>query len=175
MIQKRNYAIILCNYSLGIQGDRNMEKEQSNYKILADRYKADVMKLAAYIPWLEQNTGKRVSSVYESNGELHGSITFPVYEGTLLQIIKTARNTQFMNRNYVYVYSRNHIKTVADELKMINKSSAKEFDILIGILSKYVLLGMTKSTLWSTGVTEGVFLNLFTKMKEIIDFWCQKQ
>ena len=52
-----------------------------------------------------------------------------------------------------------------------NLLAAKDFDILAGILSRYVLLGMTKGTLWNEGTYNGVFLNLILKMKEIVEFW----
>ena len=151
-----------------------MGTEQSNLTLMAEQYKDDVMKLAAYIPWLEKSMGSKVSSTYESNGDLKSTISFPVYDSNLLQMVKVARNTQFMNKNYAYVYSRNHIRNVQDELSKIDSATALEFDILIGILSRYVMLGMTKAVVWSDGVTNGVFLHLFIKMKEIVDFWCQK-
>lgn len=148
--------------------------EQSNLTVMAQQYKEDVMKLAAYIPWLEKSMGNKVSSIYESNEDLKSTISFPVYDSNLLKMVKVARNTQFMNKNYAYVYSRNHIRNVQDELTKIDAATALEFDVLSGILSKYVMQGMTKSAIWSDGVTQGVFYHLFTKMKEIVDFWCQK-
>lgn len=151
-----------------------MSTEQSNLTVMAQQYKEDVMKLAAYIPWLEKSMGNKVSSIYESNEDLKSTISFPVYDSNLLKMVKVARNTQFMNKNYAYVYSRNHIRNVQDELTKIDAATALEFDVLSGILSKYVMQGMTKSAIWSDGVTQGVFYHLFTKMKEIVDFWCQK-
>ena len=39
------------------------------------------------------------------------------------------------------------------------------------ILSKYVLKGMSKSTLWTEGMEEGVYYAVVNKMKELIEFW----
>jgi len=147
-----------------------MEREQSNYKVMALKYKDDVMKLAAYIPWFEQNSFQNVTKEYTTEG-LENTMSFPVYDGTLLRFVKEAKKTQFMNRNYPYVYTRNRIKNSTDELKIIKDAAAKDFDILAGILSRYVLLGMTKGTLWNEGTYNGVFLNLILKMKEIVEFW----
>ena len=76
-----------------------------------------------------------------------------------------------MNRNYVYVYSRNRIRTEADEHRFIRNATIKEMGDLWGILSKYILKGMTKAALWSEGVRNGVFLELLLKMKEILAYW----
>ena len=98
-------------------------------------------------------------------------MTFPVYDGTLLRFIKTAQDSSLINRNYTYTYSRNRIRTTQDELRFIQNATIKEMGDLWGILSRYVLKGMTKAALWSEGVKNGVFLALLLKMEEILQFW----
>ena len=44
-------------------------------------------------------------------------------------------------------------------------------DTLKGILSKYILGGMTKGQVWSEGVSNGSILKVLLKMKEILEYW----
>ncbi len=149
-----------------------MEKEDIVYRQqIVNQYKPDVEKLIRYLPWLENNAGKIVAEAFEESGIKENSITFPVYDSTLMSFIKDVQRTKLLDRNYVYVYSRNRIRTVADELRMIDQSGIKDMDVLKGILSKYVMGGMTKGRLWTEAVRNKVFLNVITKMKENIEFW----
>ena len=88
-----------------------------------------------------------------------------------MSFIKEVQRTGLLDRNYVYVYSRNRIRTVADELQIIDRCGIMEMDILKGILSKYVMGGMTKGRLWTEAVYNQVFLKVLMKMKENIEFW----
>ena len=108
---------------------------------------------------------------FEGSGIKDSSITFPVYDGMLMSFIKEVQRTGLLDRNYPYVYSRNRIRTVKDELAAIDRSGIREMDILKGILSKYVLGGMTKGKLWGEAVNNSVFLNVVRKMKENLEFW----
>ena len=47
----------------------------------------------------------------------------------------------------------------------------KDWEILGGILSKYVLEGQTKASLWGEAVQEDIFLLVLRKMREIIGYW----
>ena len=58
-----------------------------------------------------------------------------------------------------------------DERRFIEKSTIKEWDILCGILSKYVLGGQTRATLWNEAVKERIFCLVIRKMCDIIEFW----
>lgn len=149
-----------------------MEKEDIAYRQqIVDEYKPDVEKLVRYLPWLEEKAGKKVSETFEGSGIKESSITFPVYDSTLMSFIKEVQRTKLLDRNYVYVYSRNRIRTVADELRLIDRSGIRDMDVLRGILSKYVMGGMTKGRLWTEAVQNKVFLNVIRKMKENIEFW----
>lgn len=149
-----------------------MEKEDIVYRQqIVNEYKPDVEKLIRYIPWLEEKAGTNVSETFEGSGIKGSSITFPVYDSTLMSFIKEVQRTKLLDRNYVYIYSRNRIRTVEDELRMIDRSGIREMDVLKGILSKYVLGGMTKGKLWTEAVRNRVFLNVIIKMKKNIEFW----
>lgn len=142
----------------------------SNEEIVA-YYKEDAVRLFAYLPWLESKKGQTTSSFYGADGIAEHSIAFPVYDSNLLRFVKEADRTCFMDRNYVYVYSRNRLKTAQDELNLIQKATIREMDNLGGILSHYILGGKRKASLWSQGVANGVYVALLYKAKELIEFW----
>ena len=100
-------------------------------------------------------------------------MTIPVYDSNLMSFVKEAANSPLMDRNYPYVYTRNHIRTHEDERRIITRAGVKEWDILRGILSKYVLGGRTKSALWSQGVQENIFYLVLRQMVQIIEYWDQ--
>ena len=142
----------------------------SNEEIV-EYYRQDAVKLFRYLNWLENKSGKIVSSIYGAEGIAENSVAFPVYDGTLMSFVKEAGNTCFMDRNYVYVYSRKRLKNVKDEMNLIKNATIRDMDDLAGILSHYILGGRTKAKLWSEGVTSGVYFAVLTKMKELIEFW----
>ena len=151
-----------------------MEKEDIAYRQqVVNTYKPDVEKLIRYLPWLEEKAaaGGSVAQTFDGNGIRENSIVFPVYDGTLMSFIKDVQRTGLVDRNYPYVYSQYRIRTVQDELNAISKADIKEMNVLKGILSKYILGGMTKGRLWTEAVTNRIFLNVILKMKENIDFW----
>ncbi len=88
-----------------------------------------------------------------------------------MRFIQDASQTKFMDKNYVYVYSRLKMKSTNDEINQIHDATILQMDVLGGILSKYVLGGRTKSRLWSEGLENGIFMELIEKLKELYDFW----
>lgn len=151
-----------------------MEHEDIEYRRqVVGAYKPDVEKLIRYLPWLEEKAaaGGGVSELFGDNGIREHSITFPVYDGTLMSFIREVQRTNLIDRNYPYIYSQYRIRTVQDELHAIARADIKEMNVLKGILSKYVLGGMTKGRLWTEAVTNRIFLNVVRKMKENIEFW----
>ena len=134
-------------------------------------YKDDVEKLAKYLPWLEEKSGKAVVDIYSGDGVAEHSVSFPVYDSTLLSFLKVAENTKFMDRNYRYVYTRNFLKTVEAEKRFVESADIMKMDQLGGILSNYVLGGRTRSKLWSDGMNTGMFYLTVKKAKELVDFW----
>lgn len=148
-----------------------MNSDKLSVEEMVEYYKPDVDALAVYIPWLEQQKGKMAAQLYAGEGLDQHSVSFPVYDGTLMNFVREAQKSSLIDRNYVYAYSRNRIRTVEDEKRFIARATIREMGDLWGILSKYILKGMTKGTLWSEGVKNGVFLELLQKMTELIAFW----
>ncbi len=149
----------------------NKKEDHAYCRSLAERYRSDVKIMVRYIPWLESKAGQETSQTYEGQDLSKNSMTFPVYDGTLMSFVKDVQRTTILSRNYFYVYSRNHLRTAEDEKKFIASASIMEMDGLTGILSKYIYEGMTKGHVWSDGVKNGVFLSVIRKMKENIEFW----
>ena len=146
------------------------EDIEYRHKVVTE-YKKDVERLIRYLPWLEQKSGSKVYETYTGSGIEGNSIPFPVYDSTLMGFVKEVQRTKLLDRNYPYLYSKYLIKTVKDELKMIAEADITRMDVLKGILSKYVMGGMTKGRLWTEAVQNGVFLHVVKKMKENIEFW----
>lgn len=134
-------------------------------------YRPDTVKLLDYIVYLEKMNGRAASNNYNQDGLSEHSIVFPVYDGTLMNFIKDAEQTVFMNRNYRYSYTRFRMKDATDEHKVIDKCTIRQLDVIGDILSKYVMGGRTKSTVWAEGVRNGVYLAAITKAYELIHFW----
>lgn len=132
-------------------------------------YKEDVERLLKFLPWLEKSSGGATSGIYSGEGIENSSMAVPVYDSTLLGFIKEIRTTDFMNRNYVYTYSRYRIKTVKDELRVIDACSLQDVSVLGDIFSKYVLRGDVKGAVWSEGVSNGVYLALLLKLKDLME------
>lgn len=135
------------------------------------KYREKFDPLFRYIPWFEQKRGERTSHTYQGDGMPSDSVPIPVYDATLLSFVKEMQATGLMNRNYVYVYSRNNIRTSADELEKIESAELREMEDIVGIMAKYVLGGVTKGNLWSQAVENGVFLQALLKIKKLLDVW----
>lgn len=137
---------------------------------LVQKYKADVEKLAKYLPWLREKTGRDVARRYKVQGEGQ-TLPFPVYDTMLLNFIKELDKTVFIDKNYRYVYSRYGIRNWEDELDWIKEADIMSMDILSGILSRYAIGGRTKACLWTQGVEYQIFLEAVEKAKAIIEYW----
>lgn len=148
-----------------------MDANRAGITAVIQKYQKDVEILVKYLPWLENNTGQKLSSNYEPEESQGRSLKVPVYDATLLNFIKTAQKTSFMNRNYVYTYSRKRLKNAQDELALIEATQIMDMQVLGDILSYYVMKGMTKSTVWTDGMQNGVLYHVVKKMKELIEFW----
>lgn len=163
----KQYAIttkICKNGVFYMYGQDETKREQ-----LIEEYKPEVVKLLRYLPYFTKKTQKDVSSMYTGDGD-HKVIPIPVYDTTLLQFVKEYEKSVFCNKNYHYIYSRNHIKTHDDELRFIKNAKVTEtdFKIIGGIMSKYVLGGKTKAALWSEGVGAGIYEACLMKLNEMI-------
>ena len=78
------------------------------------KYAPDVDKLVAYVPWLEEKYGLEVKKTFDNPDVVAGSMPFPVYDSYMMEFIRTAENTGFMDPNHIYTFSRNKLKTDAD-------------------------------------------------------------
>ena len=140
---------------------------------LIKRYRADVEPLFRYISWLDRKKGAKVSTSYKDNDLAVHSMSFPVYDGTLLGFVKDVQKTQLLDRNYLYLYARYQLPTPKAEIELINSVTLLNMEVLTSILSKYIMGGMTKGWMWSQAVEEGIFLAILLKFKELIDMWDQ--
>lgn len=150
-----------------------MEESVEYMQQLAGEYKQMVVPLLKYQPWFEKNAGQAGNSYYSGPEFNEHSMTIPVYDSNLMSFVKEASASPLMDRNYPYTYSRNHINTPEDERKLIARAGIKEWNLLRGILSRYVLGGRTKSVLWSQGVRENIFYLVLKQMVQIIEYWDQ--
>lgn len=148
-----------------------MEQELEYRQQLLQEYKQAVMPLLRYLPWFEQNRGKPGSRLYRGQEFTENTMAFPIYDSTLMSFVREASRSSLMERNYRYVYTRNRLRTHEDERRLIDAAELKNWDVLCGILSKYVLGGMTKGVLWSEAVQEDIFYLVLLRMKEIIEYW----
>lgn len=138
-----------------------------------EKYRSIFEKLFRYIPWFEQKLGRKTSHMYEGDDRPSKSMPIAVYDGTLLAFVKEMQATGLMDRNYVYVYSRNNIQTYAGELKLIEETELKDIENIFAIMAKYVLGGMTKGNLWTQAVENGVFFHALLKIKELLEVFDQ--
>lgn len=157
--------------SVTFYGGKGLEQDLTYRRQLIMGYQKELEPLMRYMNWLEDKNGKKVSSLYK--GDNDNTIAFPVYDGTLLAFVKEAAKTSLMDRNYMYLYNRYSMPTPKDERERIEKVTIKDLEILPGVLSKYVLGGMTKGYVWPIAVEEGIFLAILKKMKELEALWCQ--
>lgn len=133
-----------------------------------DVYKEDMLKLIAYLPWLEKTSGKSiVSKMYDNMEPGDRFMAFPVYDGTLLSFIKEAESTRFIDRNYVYTITRNRLNSTDKEKDFAKSCDIFRLDDIGGILSKYILEGRVKAFMWSVAVDEGIFLEIVKRLQEI--------
>jgi len=120
-----------------------------------DEYRDDVLILIKYLPWLTKKSGEDVSSMYRGDDQ-NQVIPIPVYDSNLLAFVKDAEKTKFIDKNYPYVYTRLRIKNHEDEKRLLKAATLADISIFKGVISKYVLGGKTKATVWAEGVDSGV-------------------
>ena len=149
-----------------------MDHESEYLKEQMNKHRQEIEPLVKYLPWLEQASPSSASTIYKGDGlNSDTSLAFPVYDSTLLSFIKVATNSPLMDRNYPYVYTRRRINSPEDERRLIESADYKEWDVICGILSKYVLGGRTRAVLWSQGVSERIFYLCINRMLQIVTEW----
>lgn len=147
------------------------ETDKKYLQEMSKKYKQELTPLLGYFHWLEQNAGIDSSTQYDGGESAGRTMSFPIFDSTLLNFIREAQQTSFMDNNYVYVYSRLGLTTPADEKKVIEQATIADWNVLCGILTRYVKGGMTQSYLWRQGMRESIFYLIMAKMKEIVEYW----
>ena len=148
-----------------------MDNDVEYIKELIAQYRADIAPLLKYLPWLREATFASTVTMYRGQDAGEGTLSFPVYDSTLMSFIKVATDSPLMDRNYPYVYTRKRITNPEQERDIIVACDYKSWDVLKGIFSRYVLGGRTKGMLWSQGVSEQIFCLVLEKMEEIVTEW----
>lgn len=148
-----------------------MYQDNEYRKQLVSSYKEMILPLLRYIPWLEEHAGQNAGGFYKDPEASVHSIGIPVYDSNLMSFVKEAADSPLMERNYAYVYTRGRIVTHDDERRIIAGAELKDWDVLRGILTKYVVGGRTKAYLWTEGVRENIYLLVLQKMQEIVEYW----
>ena len=157
---------------MSLENDGNVN--ENSVEDVVSKYRPELEKITPHLNWLKDNMSNEVSQSY-SNSDLK-SLPFPVYDSNLLAFVKAVQSTSLLDRNYVYVYSRKHLTSAKDELAFIKDAEIRDIDDLAGILSKYILEGNTKGTVWAEGVHNGVLYSVVKKMDELVKFWgCEDQ
>lgn len=156
---------------MSMENDNNVN--ENSVEDIVSRYRPQLDKIVPYVRWLKDNSSNADVAQSYSNSDLK-SMPFPVYDSNLLAFVKACQSTNLLDRNYVYVYSRNHLNSAKDEIMFINDAGIANMEDLAGILSKYILGGMTKGTLWAEGVRNGVLHRVVEKMDELCKFWGQE-
>ena len=156
---------------MSMENDNNVN--ENSVEDIVSRYRPQLAKIVPYVRWLKDNSSNADVAQSYSNSDLK-SMPFPVYDSNLLAFVKACQSTTLLDRNYVYVYSRHRLNSAKDELSFIQDAQITDIDDLAGILSKYILTGMTKGTVWAEGVRNGVLYNVVKKMDELVKFWSVK-
>ena len=150
-----------------------MQNQRYSRDEFLEMFKQDVIRLSKYIPWLEDKSGDDVSKNYQDGNKMDHTLSFPVYDSILLAFLNDASTTVFMEKNYQYFYTKNHIHDYQDELAMIERADIMHMDILQCILSRYVFGGMVKAYLWKAGVDHKIFVAVIKKARQIVEFWSE--
>lgn len=132
-----------------------------------EQYTPDVEKLVRYLSWLKKQTAETATSYYDGEGK-ETLLQIPVFDSTLLNFVKEAEKTQFMTKNYPYVYSRFRIRSHEDEIRLMRTANVKDIDIFKGILSKYVLEGKRRPSAWRDAISENIFVTAVECLDEIV-------
>lgn len=152
-----------------------MEQDLEYRREQVRRIRPEVEPMFRYLAWLEAKEGQMVSSTYAANDISAYSVPFPVYDSTLLSFVKEVQRSSLTDRNYVYIYTRHQMKTTEEEKAHIENVTIANMEILTGVLSKYILGGMTKGWVWSQAVQDGIFLAILRKYQALFELWDQPE
>lgn len=148
----------------------SLENENEYRQEKIEKYRTVFNGLFRYIPWLIDKQGTEAAHRYD-HGNTNESFPIIVYDPTLLALVKEFNATGVMDRNYRYVLTRNFLHDSVEERKYIASVELKNIEDIFGIISKYVLGGMTKGGLWNEAVMSGVFLDALVRIKELLEVY----
>ena len=123
-----------------------------------------------YIPWFSERVNKKQGQFFDGE-DISGTIPIAVYDSTLLNFVRGMQETGLMDRNYPYIFRKYYLNTVFDERALIERCGLTEVDVILGIMAKYVLGGMTRGVLWNEAVEEGIFYLGLTRIKTILEMY----
>lgn len=149
----------------------SIENENLYRQEIIQKYRTIFEKLFRYIPWLEQKVGEQTSHLYRGEEAASMSMPIMVYDSTLLAFVKEMQGTGVIDRNYVYVFSRNAIRSLQDELDWMERAELKNIEDIFAIMAKYILGGMTKGNMWTQAVENGIFFHGLSKIKELLEIY----
>lgn len=135
-----------------------------------DRYEAIVKALMSYLDWFDRHAGESGADSHEEEG----TMSFPVYDSTLLAFVKQVQNSGMVDRNYAYVNSRRSLHGWEDEIAFIERAQLPDMDDLWAILCGYVMEGMTRGSVWSDGVRHRIFYSVIKKMNDLLVMWSKE-
>ena len=145
-----------------------LNKEQiKTREQIVEKYARDLDRLQRFLPYLEKKGVKDEQNFYKGNGGEFKSVPFPVYDSTLLSFVKEANKTQFVNRNYPYVYRRNNIHDVKDEKRLMENAKITDVDLLIGIFSRYIIEGQRKGVVWTEGLQNRIYVDFIRTLNKL--------
>ncbi|MDR2547215.1 MAG: hypothetical protein LBC96_06850 [Lachnospiraceae bacterium] len=149
-----------------------METDNSKEYLLQviAHYRQPLEPFFRYIPWFLERKDKNLERLYDGD-DVNGTISFPVYDSTLLGFIRAMNDTGLMDRNYPYILRRKNLYSYIDELEQIENCHLQEIDVIIGIISKYVLGGMTRGRLWNEAVEYGIFYHSLARIKFLTEIF----
>ncbi len=134
---------------------------------IIEEYRGDLEKLLRYLPFLEQKGSNDAQQFYEGEGDIK-VIPVPVYDSTLLAFVKEAKTTKFMNRNYPYTYRKWRMPDPKAERIAMESATLRDIDLFRGILSKYVLEGQRKASMWTIALQERIFVTALVRLKALM-------
>ncbi|MDR0221321.1 MAG: hypothetical protein LBI54_07970 [Lachnospiraceae bacterium] len=154
-----------------------MEKENDKaYRLqVVAEYRALLDSYFRYIPWFQERMGRKLGRLYDGDADISHTIAVPVYDSTLLSFVKGIQDTGLINRNYPYIYSQHNIHDLTDELAWIARCELQDIEVILGIVSKYVLGGMTRGQVWNDAVEDGIFYHALVRIQEILGQWTDHQ
>ena len=127
-----------------------------------------IEKLTTYIPYFEDATEESVCkwSKSEKVGDNTYTMSYPIYEDTLIEFIDEFHKTNLMIYNYLDTINKRGINGM-DE--MAESIADGDIELIRAILTGYVRQERFGDGLWADAVRDKVFLKILKRLDEIIE------